>query len=85
MLRFRRVYKSDATKYLWLSVRVGLNFDKNMVECAFELSETIFHIEFHVVQHMLDILAINYQKNWCFYCDQHKSLKHCVVCADGTF
>ena len=56
---------------------------KNSVVC--ELSETIFHIEFHVVQHMLDILAINYQKNWCFYCDQHKSLKHCVVCADGTF
>jgi hypothetical protein len=49
------------------------------------LPEAIFYIEFDTVQFMLDSLAKNYASNWCFYCDQHKTLKSCVVCADETF
>ena len=49
------------------------------------LSDTLFRVEFHVVQHMLDNLARNYASNWCFYCDQHKSLKRCIVCANEMF
>ncbi len=49
------------------------------------LPEAIFSVEFDVVQNMLHTLAKNYANNWCFYCDQHKTLKSCVVCADETF
>ena len=53
---------------------------KNLDVCI--LPESIFHIEFDMIQNMQHTLAINYSKNWCFYCDQHKSIKNCVVCAN---
>ena len=63
--------------------KLVLCLKKHSILCI--LPETAFHLEFHVVQQMLDNMAKNYASNWCFYCDQHKSLKRCIVCANETF
>ena len=63
--------------------KVVVCLKKDQTVCI--LPEAIFNIEFDAVHNMLHTLAKNYANNWCFYCDQHKTLKSCIVCSDDIF